>query len=217
MSGPAGIQILVMPTFSLTAIKGAVARSISKTGGHGTPADSRLVRAELEKMPIGALQIMANNHTKVVACRGNITDYRADLKGVHPRGWPAGQTWDIVPGVFLPDHNEVVVATIGHGTPAGAHVPVTNEGHGSANLTIHESFHGVDMGGGGAMRSADADFNTARTADIGTLSPYEGQAGSAGQQETYAESAARYYSGDAHDATAHPNLHTFWDTHPPTP
>jgi hypothetical protein len=57
----------------------------------------------------------------------------------------------------------------------------------------------------------------ARTADLATLSAYELQAGSAGREETYAESASRYYGGDATDAANHPNLHDYWATHPPTP
>jgi toxin lethal factor len=217
MSGPAAILPLVMPTFATAMVKAVLARGLTSTGGTGTAADARLVRAEVARMPLGALQIMTNNRTKVVACRDNITDYRTDLKGKPPRGWKPGDTWDIVPGVFLGDTNEVVIATRGHGTAAGAHVPISGEGHGAHNLTIHESFHSVDMGGGGAHRSGEADFNTARNADAATLSTYEGQAGAAGQQETYAESAARYYGGDPADAAAHPNLHDFWDKHPPQP
>jgi len=217
MSGPAAVQPVAMPNFATEAVKVALAHNISTHGGSGTPADTRLVRAELMKMPVGALQILNDNGTKVVACRGNITDYRTDLKGVHPRGWRPGATWDIVPGVFLPDTNEVVIATVGHGTPAGGHVPANGEGHGSHNVVIHESFHGVDMGGGGAARSTDADFNTAKTADAAHLSNYENQAGSAGQQETYAESAARHFGGDPNEATTTPHLHDYWVNHPPTP
>lgn len=217
MSGPAAVLPLEMPAFASAAVKGVLARAVTTPGGAGTAADARLVRAELERMPIGALQILNDNGTKVIACRGNITDYRTDLKGVQPRGWDPGDTWDIVPGVYLGDTNEVVVATIGHGTAAGAHVPANGEGHGSHNLTIHEAFHAVDMGHGGAARSSEAEFNAARTADDATLSDYERQAGTAGQEETYAESAARFYGGDPNDATNHPNLHQFWQDHPPTP
>jgi hypothetical protein len=190
---------------------------MTSAGGSGTAADARLVRNELVAMPMGALEIMTNNGTKVVACRGNITDYRTDLKGKTPGGWDPGDTWDIVPGVFLGDTNEVVVATIGHGTAAGAHVPANGEGHGSHNLTLHEAFHAVDLGHGGAARSSEADFNAARTADAATLSQYENQPGAAGQRESYAESAARYFGGDPTDAATHPNLHDFWDKNPPQP
>jgi Mlc titration factor MtfA (ptsG expression regulator) len=100
-----------------------------------------------------------------------------------------------------------VIATAGH--PNNPHVPNTGEGHGAHNLVLHETAHGLDLGGGGG--SANADFNAARTADAATLGTYESQAGNAGQQETYAESAARYYGGDPNDAASHPNLHRYWD------
>jgi hypothetical protein len=153
---------------------------------------------------------MKNNNTKVVACRGSVTDYRKDLKGVKPRGWPPGSSWDTVPGAYMHDTNEVVIATTGQGTPAGAHVPVAGEGHGSANLTLHESAHAYDLGGGPPL-SGTQDFNGARNADLGQLSAYETQAGSAGQQETFAESAARLYSGT--DTTT-PNLAKYWSSVP---
>src|SRR5262249_23172847 len=57
----------------------------------------------------------AKERHKVIACRGSVTDYRTDLKGVQPRGWPPGSTWDKVPGSNTPDKNEVVIAVIGHG------------------------------------------------------------------------------------------------------
>jgi hypothetical protein len=217
MSGPAAVLPLSMPVFAAAAVKGVLARGLTSTGGAGTPADARLVRAELARMPVGALQIMTNNGTKVVTCRDNITDYRQDLKGVQPRGWDPGDTWDIVPGVYLGDTNEVVVATVGHGTPAGAHVPISGEGHGSANLTIHEAFHAVDLGHGGAATSTTQAFNDARNADFANLPAYEQQAGSAGQEETYAESAARHYGGDPNEATSTPTLHQYWVDNPPKP
>ena len=49
---------------------------------------------------------------------------------------------------------------------------------------------------------------------LATLSAYETQAGNAGEEETYAESSARFYGGDPGDAAAHPNLHKYWQDHP---
>ncbi len=154
---------------------------------------------------------MKADGTKVIACRGSVTDHASSLRGVQPRGWAPGDTWDIVPGMYDPNANEVVVATTGHGTPAGAHVPVTGEGHGSANLAVHEALHAVDHNRGGTARSAGADFNTARTADLPNLGTYETQAGSAGQEETWAESGARYYGGGGGTT----NLDGYWRNNPP--
>jgi hypothetical protein len=75
-----------------------------------------------------ALDIMRKNGTKVVVTRGSVTNYRTEFKGVKPRGWPPGTSGDTVPGAYFPNKNEVVIATGGHGTPAGAHVPKSGEG-----------------------------------------------------------------------------------------
>jgi uncharacterized Zn-binding protein involved in type VI secretion len=203
-SGPAG-----------AALSLALARALVAPGGSGDAADAELVAQELAKFPPSILMAMMRANTRFVACRGSVTDYRTALRGVQPRGWPTGSTWDSVPGAYMPDTNEVVIATTGHGTPGGAHVPATGEGHGSANLVLHEGAHGLDHGDGTtAPRSSSAAFTTARTNDAATLSPYESQAGAAGQEESYAESAARHFSGDPNDAANHPNLNSYWASNP---
>jgi uncharacterized Zn-binding protein involved in type VI secretion len=191
----------------------ALARALVKTGGKAILADAELVVQQYKRVPPAALKLLLKNKTKVVACRGSVTDHLADLRGVHPRGWPHGATWDSVPGLNAPDRNEVVIATIGHGTKEGPHVPRTGEGHGSSSVVVHETFHAVDKAGGRARSSSD-EFVTAKQADAPSLSPYESQAGAAGREETYAESAARYYSADADDAADHPNLHAYWQGDP---
>ncbi|MBP0463456.1 PAAR domain-containing protein [Roseomonas sp. PWR1] len=193
----------------------AIARRIVRPGGSGTAEDAELVAQQLANLPPGVLAQMEADGTVVVACRGSVTDYRSDLAGVQPRGWPAGSTWDNVPGARMGDTGEVVVATIGHNdNPPNARVPATGEGHGSANLTVHEALHGYDMGGGG-HRSDDADFAAARAADTGPNTPaYEQQAGSAGQEESFAESGARYYSDPAAARQNEPNLADYWSNQP---
>lgn len=200
------------PSPSLT-----LARSLIRLEGTAGPHDGELVAQELEKLPPHVLQDMIDNDVEVVVCRGSVTEYLSHLRGVQPRGWPPGSTWDSVPGLFSPDRNEVVISTIGHGTPDGPHVPVSGEGHGSTNLVIHESMHAVDENGSGGHRSSEADFQNARNADSGNLSAYESQAGQAGREESYAESAARYYDNDPSSASNTPNLHNYWDSDPLAP
>jgi hypothetical protein len=186
----------------------ALATSLVKTGGSGTAADAQLVAQSLAKLPKSTLEQMQKNGTKVIACRGSVTDYRTDLKGVPPRGWRPGSKWDKVPGSDTPDKNEVVIAVIGHGTPAGPHVPKFGEGHGSVNLVAHEATHSIDRGSPSPSQSDD--FTKARKADMNKLSNYEKQAGEAGAQETYAESAARHAEGKDQNT---PHLKKYWDDH----
>jgi type VI secretion system secreted protein VgrG len=191
---------------------------LTQAKGTADDMDRALVAAELSKLPPHVLQRMEDNGTKVVVVRNSVTEERTDLKGVQPRGWGPGQTWDSVPGLYDPNTKQVIIATRGHGTPEGAHVPRTGDGHGSSNLVIHEAMHGVDhTGGAGGDLSTSPNFTNARNADSGTLSNYENQPGSAGPEETFAESAARYYGDDPNDAASHPNLHNYWETDPLNP
>ena len=184
---------------------------MTQTGGTGTKADAALVKKELTKMPSELLAALEKNGTKVTACKGSVTDYLAELRGVQPRGWPTGMTWDSVPGLYRPESKEVVIAT--KGEKKNAHVPATGEGHGSASLVIHETAHGVDASESPAI-SAGGVFTAARTPDVGALPPYETQPDPAGPEETFAESCARFYSGDRFSAESTPHLHKYWRSNP---
>ena len=197
----------------------ALAQELIKVGGTGDLTDGRVVIEELVDMPLEALQILQQKGTRVVACRGSVTDYLADLRGVQPRGWPPGATWDSVPGLNNIATNEVVIATRGHGTEEGPHVPRSGDGHGAYSLTVHECMHGVDLNHlqpGETARSEAADFLAARNADAASLgaSGYLSQAGAAGHQETYAEVAARYYAGDPTLRRELPNLYAYFAANP---
>src|SRR5262245_29188852 len=121
-----------------------LAAKLVKPGGSGTDEDAALVARELQKFPVDVLERLRAAGTRVVACRGSVTDYLVQLRNVQPRGWKPGSTWDRVPGTFYPSTNEVVVATTGHGTWKGPHVPVEGEGHGSKNVVLHEAAHALD-------------------------------------------------------------------------
>jgi YMGG-like Gly-zipper len=200
------------PTAEQLKARKEEAKKVTATAGHGTDADAGLVVDQLAKMPKVLLDALDKNGTKVKVCRGSVTDYLTELKGVKPRGWPAGSTWDSVPGLQQPDKKEVVIATVGH-DKGDAHVPKTGEGHGSVNLVIHETAHGVDYASSPHV-SAGEPFNTARNPDKGALDAYESQPGTAGQEETFAESCARFYSNDPWGAENTPHLHKYWRDNP---
>ena len=187
----------------------AVARRLVRAGGSATQEDVDAVVGELEKMPLAQLQQMERNGTRVVAARGSVTDARTDLRGVQPRGWPPGKTWDQVPGAFMPDTNEVVVAT--QAGPNGTRqVPPTGSSHGSANLVLHEAGHSLDYRGG--KPSDSAEFQRAYEADRAAMPTYLQQPGAAGREEAYAETLALYLQDPAECRRRYPNLSRYWDT-----
>jgi hypothetical protein len=171
--------------------------------------DVALVEAELAKMPEKYRQAMQDKDAKVVVVRNSVTERLPSLAGTTPRGWPPGKTWDSVPGLYDPSTNDVVIATVGHGTMAGPHVPVAGEGHGSANLVLHESAHAIQ---GTGMQSPG--FGAARNADSAALSSYELQQGDAGLEEAHAESFANVFGGNPNYSTTHQNLANYWNTYP---
>jgi Flp pilus assembly pilin Flp len=182
-----------------------VAQALVKVAGTATDADRQAVLREVEKMPLGGLKAMQAKGMKITVVQNTITDALPQLKGVTPRGWPPGSTWDSVPGLYDPATKQVVIATH-NGT-----VPATGNGHGSSNLVVHETAHAIDAAVNG---NASPAFQAARQKDIGKLSSYETQPGDAGLQESYAESMARHYSTPAASASSTPELDKYWSTNP---
>ncbi len=154
------------------------------------------IQAELAKLPPDILTTLQNKGVTIVAVKDSIVEHLTHLKGVRPRGWPKGKTWDIVPGAYDPASNTVVIATSG------------KNGHGSFNLALHETGHAYDAAQGKPSQSAI--FEAAWNADKSSLGTYYTQSGIAGLSETYAEGFASYYGGDSNYVKKHPNLNLYW-------
>jgi hypothetical protein len=106
---------------------------------------------------------------------GPVTDVMTELRGVTPRGWPDGTTWDNVPGLHDPSTNRVILG--GQGA------------HGSGSLAVHETGHALDH----AMGDASDSVEFRQLYDkMGTTNPYLAQPGVAGRQETFAEGLASW-------------------------
>lgn len=188
-------------------------QKIVTAGGSGDASDVAAVAAEVAKFPAALLRAFLTWRVKVVACRDSVTDFERSLRGVVPRGWEGlGRTWDSVPGTFLQGRRSVVIATIDE---AGARrvTPRSPTTHGSYNLALHEAMHGHDYMSHHAQLG-DPAFVAARTADFDQLGVYERQPGGAGLEETYAESAARYYGGDPDFPGQWPRLAAYWAADP---
>jgi hypothetical protein len=202
------------------------ARGLIDIVGTADESDARLVAAELRRLPRYLFDLLRAKGTRVKVCRGSVVERDPDLADDKPRGWDEGKTWKTVPGlssggcassalVCRFSKNEVVIATIGHGTAKGPRVPVSGEGHGSWNLVCHEVGHAVDGDSGKASR--EARFLAARNADYWALDPYEQQKGWAGPEETFAESLARFCADPAAMKATWPRLHAYWSSDPLAP
>ncbi|MBC7644864.1 MAG: hypothetical protein H7123_07040 [Thermoleophilia bacterium] len=99
------------------------------------PPAANLVSDRLENVPQQVIDQTDRVGDRTVLFSGKLTDVHGymHLRGVHPRGWPEGATWDQVPG-----------AGGDHGSAANASRELTGRGHGSTSLALHEYGHVVD-------------------------------------------------------------------------
>ena len=205
-----------------------VAQEIGKNlraGGTSTADDAKAVADGMKKFSKKVLEEMNKNGIQTECCRGPVTESMPELAGVLPRGWPAGSTWDSVPGVYSGSAKKVIVGTMEK--DGKRHVPESGEGpipHGTPDLIGHEGGHAFDAADG-TLKSKNAKFLEARTDDITTGNPdgmwgprdnyflttAEGGANDAGStSETFAESFAMHFAG----ASRWPKLEAFWAANP---
>lgn len=192
----------------------ALAAKLTVAGGSADASDARLVAAQLAQLPAAALKKMEAAGLKVVAARGSVTDVCTELRGVQPRGWPPGATWDQVPGLYDPSRKAVIIATV-EAEGGQREVPPRGELHGAYDLVLHETGHSFDFRKVLDKKgSPNAAFGKAYEADRASLQArgesYLLQPGSAGREEAWAESFARYFAGDPQLGDVMPHLQGYW-------
>ncbi len=143
-------------------------------------ADDPKVRENVEqlsKVPARLMKMLASHLglEGVSVGEGAFTDFETGrpLKGVRPRGWPEGTTWDDVCGAYDPVKKHVVIGTKGD--------------TGSASMPLHEFGHAVgDLMGW----NTNDEWSQIHKEVFDDLSPYFQQEGEAGPQEMLAETFA---------------------------
>lgn len=161
--------------------------------------DAAKIESALAKLPDDKLVTIYGAGIQFAATSDSVKQYLSALPDGSPRGWSSSSAWDKVPGFFDPASKMVVIATSGRFA------------HGSVDLALHETGHGYDFAAGGLSDSAE--FVQAYDEAKDGLSSYFLQPGSAGRQETFAESFAAFYSGNQQYAADHPSLKRYWDQH----
>ena len=200
-----------VPLSTVTAASLAAARRLVRAGGSGDASDVQALVAEVARLPVQLLEKVDRAGIKFIACRNSVTDHLRSLRGVAPRGWPPGVTWDTVPGNYWPNEKQVVIGTR-TGSTGQREVPPRGAGHGSLSLVAHELLHGLDYRRGlGAWHSRDTAFLNSWSADRHNLDAYLAQNPPAGPEEAFAELASRAMLGDTQLAAKAPNLTAYFE------
>lgn len=146
----------------------------------------------MPNFPMWGIGVLAKNQVKVYTVNKSVVEAFPWLAGHRQPNYPIGVTWDSVAGVYLEDLNAAAVSL--------------TVGSGSYNTKDHEVGHAIDS----HMRlSESVKFRDAWAADYSKLgSDYFGYQG-AGYRETFAESFARYFGGDASMRSEWPTLFNY--------
>ena len=122
-----------------------------------------------------------------------LTEDNPSLKGVQPRGWPAGSTWDNVEGVYSPGIKRAVTAQFYDDRGGGG----TMRSNRAGDVFRHEAGHAYDHSLN--YESERPGFRRAYNADVKELEASSGwlfkkqnlsyflQPGDAGPSEAFAE------------------------------
>ena len=107
--------------------------------------DAASIIASLSKIPYNQLEALKNEKVYIKLFTGKLTDHPSagHLKGVVPKGYKSGKTWDDVPGM---GGGKMVLVKIGHSE--------RGKGHGSVNLELHEIAHSIDRHVYGGLRDS---------------------------------------------------------------
>ncbi|MEJ1250649.1 anthrax toxin lethal factor-related metalloendopeptidase, partial [Denitratimonas tolerans] len=185
------------------AASGAGSGNVNDTSPSPPPViesggDVTILEEALGMLPPDVLAELNRAGISYVAVGESVTEYLTHLRGVAPRGWGSGATWDSVPGGFDANTKSVIVAT------RGAH------SHGSVNMALHEIGHAYDFSTGYPSRSTE--FHISYGVDRRNLRSYYLQPGMAGRSEAFAESFAGYFSRNQEYMNRHPALTNYWSS-----
>jgi len=164
---------------------------ISISEGTGTDFQTAIAVA-FTSIPSRALKTMADSGIKIKA-GPKLTELKPSLKGVHPRGWPAGMTWDTAEGCYDRGAKEVLVTELYRPVGKKEFVPTTR----ARGVALHESGHAYDQALGSpsatsaAFASAYNDDKKYMLKEAKRGLKYFLQTGKAGRSETFAETFAQ--------------------------
>jgi Pro-Pro endopeptidase len=164
------------------------------------------INRDVARMPGAALDAIraAGKRLDVISGRG-ITDHPqwSSYRGVTPRGYPEGHTWDDVPGAGSGSRPATVIVA-----------NRLQEGHASVSLVMHEHAHTYDhaLHALRGVKGSDSPEWREVHEKVRWPSAYERNY----REEGYAESFARYHAGPTSRSFLPKEVHDYWRGQFPT-
>ena len=136
---------------------------------------------DLDLIPRKTLEALNNNGVKFYIGDSTVPGLNNMhfLKGVQPRGWPPGFTWDNVPCCY--SDIEGVILGIGR--------------HGSTSAALHETGHAIGDKLGVDLSQEIINFHIAHFTKLSLYQQQDGPGSLSGRQEFFAESVANILFG----------------------
>lgn len=154
--------------------------------------------AVVAKLPFAVQKEIVDDGYKISAGEF-LTDIRPDLKGVHPRGYGPGATWDWAEGLHQENQRQVAIA---QKVRSYGRVMESSRAPG---VLRHELGHAYDVSGN-VVKSSRSEFREAYESDLKALRRVKGevkefgyytQKGAAGREEAFAEIFGQLLGGGA--------------------
>jgi hypothetical protein len=168
-----------------------------------SPAFDAAVNKTYNAMSAETREIIRQSGARVKAVH-HLTDAMPELKGQAPRGWPAGATWDAVDGCYSGGKKEIIVAEERQALSSSKWIASGR----TEQVLRHETGHAIDA----TIKtlSEHDDFKKAYDLDVQAMQAkdkppldYFLQPGTAGREETVAESVADREGGATGGQTFH--------------
>jgi hypothetical protein len=224
--------------------KRRLAAELVRPAGTATAEDIEVVVAELARLPVRYLELMRRTRLVVQVCRGSVAEVpqtggpRGQSDGSTWRdimGVATGQTATVATSAGTGGRRLLPPKGQGHGVYSlvlhevfhlldAAYVgevavscPAPSYHHSGAAAPATSSpstATPVPGAAGGNLSSFAPAFVEAWKADFSRLGAYYQQPDGAGQEEAFAESAARYFGGDPTLESDWPALYAFWHADP---
>lgn len=173
------------------------------------------MRDGLKALPEEHLRVMALKKQAVVT-GALVSDVMPELKGVRPRGWPAGSTWDNAEGLYAPKQKQIVMTEYRIDRETRKRIKARPE---TARILAHEAGHALDAAAIGGRTTATQEYQDIYAKEIKealkengsslrpfrlkgdtvnfgyVLQPKYGKISDGGYSESFAEGYAALYGG----------------------